>query len=124
MRQGSAFASRLLAKACVPELEARLVAMLVESLTHLDDDQIAALRQQWNEPQHPIEIASAFALTSEQRASLESALETIGGRPLPVDFTRDEALLAGIRISIGAWVLAANVRDELQGFAEIANVPR
>ncbi len=29
-------------------------------------------------------------------------------------------LLAGLQVIVGAWVLAANVRDELAGFAELS----
>jgi F-type H+-transporting ATPase subunit b len=34
-------------------------------------------------------------------------------------FEQDSKLLAGVRINIGAWQLAANLHDELKGFAEL-----
>jgi F-type H+-transporting ATPase subunit b len=43
------------------------------------------------------------------------------GADAKVRFEQDAALLAGLRIRIGAWVLGANLRDELQGFVELAH---
>ena len=36
-------------------------------------------------------------------------------------FEEDSDLLAGVRISIGSWTLGANLRDELEGFAELSD---
>ena len=41
---------------------------------------------------------------------------------VPVNFDQDEKLLAGLNITIGAWLLQLNVRDELQGFTELLHV--
>jgi F-type H+-transporting ATPase subunit b len=38
-----------------------------------------------------------------------------------VQFEQDSELMAGVRISIGAWVLGANLRDELEGFSALAH---
>ena len=40
------------------------------------------------------------------------------------DFEQDSELLAGVRITIGAWVLGANLQDELKGFAELAHADK
>ena len=37
-----------------------------------------------------------------------------------VDYQQDSELLAGVRIMVGAWVLGANIHDELQGFSELS----
>ena len=55
---------------------------------------------------------------------LETALRKVSGLSVPIRFIQDETLLAGLHIVIGAWVLTANVRDELKGFAEFASAPR
>ncbi len=44
------------------------------------------------------------------------------GLSAPVFYEQDAKLLAGLNITIGAWVLQLNVRDELQGFMEFAHV--
>lgn len=124
LQQGAAFSSRLLGQASGPELETRLLTLLLAGLSELSETQMSSLRQQWGEPPDTIEVSSAFALSAEQRQKMEEALHRISGLTIPVRFTQDTELLAGLRIVIGAWVLAANVRDELIGFAEFAHAPR
>jgi F-type H+-transporting ATPase subunit b len=119
LQQGASFSSKLLGQAAGPELEGRLLQMLVDELAGLTDEQRTPLREQWGE-HSGIDVASAFDLTSAQRAQLTSALQALVD-PAEVQFRRDPALIAGLRIEIGAWVLAINVRDELKGFAELAS---
>jgi F-type H+-transporting ATPase subunit b len=124
LQQGAVFASRLLGQACGPELEKQLMDVLLDELGRLSEEQTGALRQQWGETPERIEVGSAYPLSDAQRQHLESALRQASGLDVPIDYVRDEELLAGLRIVIGAWVLAANVRDELRGFTEFAHVPR
>lgn len=124
LQLGGAFSSRLLGQTCGPELETRLLNLLLDELNGLSGQQTAGLRQQWGEPPQTIEVRSAFTLDAEHRQRLEVALHKVSGLSVPVQFIHDETLLAGLHIVIGAWVLAANVRDELKGFAEFARAPR
>ena len=124
LQQGAAFSSHLLGQTCGPELETRLLNLLLEELNGLSEQQTADLRQQWGEPPQMIEVGSAFALDAEQRQRLEAALHQVSGLSVPIRFIHDQTLLAGLHVVIGAWVLAANVRDELEGFAEFARAPR
>jgi F-type H+-transporting ATPase subunit b len=124
LQLGAAFSSRLLGQTSGPELEGRLLTLLLEELSGLSEQQTTGLRQQWGEPPRSIVVSSAFTLSAEQRQRLEVALHTVSGLSVPVRFINDETLLAGLHIVIGAWVLAANVRDELKGFAEFARAPR
>lgn len=120
---GATFSARLLETASGPELEARLVALLLDELAALPEKQVAGLREQWGAPPQTIEVASAFPLDAGARERLESVLRQVSGLSVPVTYSVDEELVAGVRIVIGAWVLAANVREELGGFAELALVP-
>jgi F-type H+-transporting ATPase subunit b len=124
LQLGAAFSSRLLGQTSGPELEGRLLALLLEELSGLSEQQTTGLRQQWGEPPQTIEVRSAYELAAEQRQQLEVALHHVSGLSVPVRFIHDGTLLAGLHIVIGAWVLAANVRDELKGFAEFARAPR
>ena len=124
LQLGAAFSSRLLGQTSGPELEGRLLTLLLEELTCLSEQQTTGLRQQWGEPPQSIEVSSAFELAAEQRQQLEVALHQVSGLSVPVRFIHDETLLAGLHIVIGAWALLANVRDELKGFAEFARAPR
>lgn len=118
MRQGAAFSTRLLEQAAGAELEARLVNLLIEDLGALPAEQSDRLREQWAECRQ-IDVASAFALSAEQRERLVSSLHAAGSTSAEVTFRRDPALIAGLHIVVGPWILAANVRDELKGFAEL-----
>lgn len=120
LQGAAAFSSRLLAEASGAELEARLVAMTLEALDGLSESALTKLRTQWGSDISSIEVASAFELSPAERGALEQRLTRICGASVPVRFRRDEALLAGLQIEIGAWVIAANVRDELKGFAELS----
>lgn len=124
LQQGAAFSSRLLEQAAGPELQARLLTLLLEELARLSDSQLADLKQQWGTPPDHIEVSSAFPLSDEQRQQLTDALHRSCGLDCPLRFSEDDSLLAGLLITVGAWILAANVRDELSGFAEFAHVPR
>lgn len=124
LQNAAAFASRLLVQACGPELEDRLVGLVLEELPRVPQERLQALRQQWGERPARIEVRSAYELPGERRRALEQGLQGLTGLDLPVQFGRDADLLAGLEIEIGAWVLAGNVRDELKGFAEFAHAPR
>jgi hypothetical protein len=66
-----------------------------------------------------VEASSAYPLAPERRAALESALAPLVGDGTSWTYTEDPELIAGLRIAFGAWVLRANLRDELETFAEV-----
>jgi F-type H+-transporting ATPase subunit b len=127
LQQGSRFATRLLEDCAGPELQARLLALTLDSLRKLPQDQLAALRQQVagsrgaeNETvPAPVMVASAFTLSAQDRTQVEQTLADILQHKVHCDFSEDVSLIAGLNIAIGPWVLGANVRDELQGFAAL-----
>jgi len=124
MQQSAQFASRLLAEATGPELEMRLLDLLLDNLTTLTPEQITALRTQWGQPPASITVASAYPLPEDRKQRLQEKLAEVTGLNVPIQYTQKTDLLAGLRITIGAWILNANVRDELQGFVEFARVAR
>ena len=69
-------------------------------------------------------VKSAYPLPDNRRHELEDALRKVTGLNLPVQYAQDPELLAGLQIAIGAWLLCANVRDELTSFAEFAHATR
>lgn len=124
LQQSAQFAARLLAQATGPELEARLMDLLLDGLASLSSDHIAALRTQWGEPPEAIMVASAYPLSEDRQQRLEETLTGVTGLSAPVKYEQNTDLLAGLRVTIGAWVLHANVQDELKGFAEFAYAAR
>lgn len=124
MELAAMFSSRLLRAASGPDLEARLLILLTDDLSKLSDDRLLDLRQHWGEEPVSIDVESGFELSQAQQAHLIDVLHRTSGLDCPLQFTRNADLVAGLRITIGAWVLAANVRDELSGFMEFAHVTR
>ena len=121
LQQGAQFASRLLAQASGPELETRLLSLLLDGLAGLSSEQVTKLRTQWGEVPESILVASAYPLTADQRRLLEEVLVKVSGLNVPVRFQEEPELLAGLRISIGSWMLHTDVRHDLSGFAEFAH---
>jgi len=119
--QGASFATRLLKDASGPDTEARLVEMVITELSELPAERIATLSNSIGKAPETIVVASAFPLANDQRKRLEQALATVATPTTAVRFEQKGELLAGVQITIGAWVLAANLRDELTGFAELAH---
>lgn len=119
LRQGAAFSGRLLEQAAGPELEDRLLNLLINDLEALPTEQRDRLREQCDESSSAIDVSSAFVLSEDQQQRLTAALQEVTGLKTGFRFRRDAELVAGLRVAIGAWVLAANVRDELEGFAEL-----
>ena len=67
-------------------------------------------------------MITAFPLTDAQRHRLKQALVKVTRPNMPFRFEQDSELLAGVRIIIGAWVLAANLQEELKGFTALVHV--
>lgn len=121
LQQGAEFATRLLAQASGPELEIRLLDLILDDLSRLSADQIAAIKTQWGEPPEDIMVSSAYPIPQDKRQNLEQALTSSTSLTVPVRYEQNPDLLAGLRVTIGIWVLHANLRDELKSFAEFAH---
>ena len=65
-----------------------------------------------------MKITSAYPLDTAQRETLCQACRTVAGRDIVCEFLEDRNLLAGLRVSLGSWVLRANVQDEMSFFVE------
>jgi F-type H+-transporting ATPase subunit b len=123
LAQGAQFAVRLLALAPGPQLQESLLALLLQQLGTLQTEQREALRSDAGAAAGRIRVTSAYSLDGPVRERLQQALDGLIGAPVAVQFDEDRDLLAGVRISVGAWVLQANVKDDLAGFARMAHEP-
>ena len=115
--QGAAFSARLLSRVATSELEARLYALLLEDLRGLRAEDKRAVADAAAAPGLQIKVQSAFALDAARRAELAQALSEVAGKTLPVEYIENPVLLAGFQVSIGPWILHANLRDELKFFS-------
>ena len=123
LRNGAKFAGMLLHQSTGPELEARLFTLLMDNLTTLPEACKLSLTTLGTKKSVPIKITSAYPLPSEMRRQLEQKLGTLINSQINFQYHQDEALIAGLRMDIGAWMLNANLQHELIGFAEFDYEP-
>lgn len=116
--QGAQFAARLLTRIAVPELEVRLVGLMLDDLAHLPEETLQALRAACRDAGHKITVTSAFPLAEPQRRALLQGFMDLAQQRVIGEFKENERLLAGLRIDVGSWVAHANLQDELKFFVE------
>jgi len=112
----TAFAGRLLARFAGPALDARIVDLVIEDLTTLPAEQLQALRAAATQHDARLDIDSASALTPETVERLRRAIGSVLGAEPAAVTQIDPALLGGVRIALGPWVLQASLADELAFF--------
>jgi len=121
LAQGAQFSARLLSLAAGPELQHRLLDLLMKELTSLPPERLSTLRDAAGKTADGILIASAHPLDDDTRLSLERTLGSALAITAPFHYEQDKELLAGLRVTMGSWVLRANLQDELKSFAELAH---
>ncbi|MGZ8195956.1 MAG: F0F1 ATP synthase subunit delta [Methylosarcina sp.] len=117
---GSRFAGLLLQQAAGPELEGRLFGMLLDHFTVLPEACRLCLETLGHAESVAIKVTSVYKFSADQRQRLEQKFNALLDRPVDFQYFQDAALIAGVRLDIGDWVLHANLKHELAGFAEIA----
>lgn len=111
---GLAFTARLLTRVADPALEARLVTVALEDLNNLPDERRTAVREAVREEAGPPVVTTAGPLAEDLRKAVTDALAALLGREAAPEFREDKALVAGLRVSLGPWVLKASVADDLE----------
>lgn len=119
LAQAARFAARLLSRIAGPEVDGRLAALALEELSALPAERQQQLRDALAGSEPSLRVASAYPLGKTQRTQLAQAFERLLGRPVTCEFVEDRTIQAGLRITVGAWVLQANLNDELKFFSEV-----
>lgn len=114
--EGARFAASLLSRLASLDLEERIRRLMLEDLPLLSDQQLQALRAV--DQTVGVEVTSAYPLEASQRTGLNEALDHLAGKSVICTFKQDPELMAGLRLSIGPWMLRASLRDELHFFTE------
>lgn len=121
LQLGASFASRLLQSLSGPELDLRLQRLFIEQLAALSGDALRELREGWQRADARIDVVSAQPLDAEREQAIRAALEErLGKRDGQWRILCDASLIAGLRVSVGGWILEANLRDELRFFTDAA----
>jgi F-type H+-transporting ATPase subunit b len=112
LKNAAKFAGVLLQQTVTPELEVHLAQLLLERLTTFDFSLSSG--------ETVIKVSSVYPISAEFQQQLEERFATLISAPLTFDYQQDANLIAGLRIELGSWVLNANLKHELSGFAELA----
>jgi F-type H+-transporting ATPase subunit b len=113
---GGRFVSRILQRLGSPQLEDALVEAALDDLDRLPAADIEKLKTAL--AANGLEVVSVFPLSDGWRQALEDRLGQLAGQAVHPVYRQEPALLSGLCIHVGSWVLAANLRDELKFFRE------
>jgi F-type H+-transporting ATPase subunit b len=117
LSQGSQFTASLLSRVAGPELETKLIGAMMEDWSRLPQHQVDAIRSALPANARG-RVTTAFLLEQGSREALVKKVEGRLDRTFEWEFSEDRNLLAGLRVSLGGWVLRGNLQDELKFFAE------
>jgi F-type H+-transporting ATPase subunit b len=117
---GARFAARLLERLAGPELEERILQLLEEQLSGLPEAQVADLQRALQANHQVIRVTSAYPMHQTRRQSLQQMLERRLGEQIHCSFHEEPRLIAGVRLSLGDWLLDANLQHELRAFLDTA----
>lgn len=119
---GARFVAKLLEKLASEEIQTRLIELLMAELKDLHPEQMETLAAMTeNGRPAAAQVVSAYPLDEKQQAVLKQYLDTLLSHSLQYTWVQDAQLLAGVRITLGPWVIHANLHDELKTFAAIAH---
>lgn len=110
------FASRLLSRVASPELDLKLVEMLLSDLDHLPEQQKGAITDALDRGEAIVRVATAHQLSEQIKEQFETRFRKLFPTAQTISYSEDPALLAGIRVIAGPWNLAASLLDELAFF--------
>lgn len=115
------FAARLLSRVATPELDTKLVKMLLEDLSNLPEQQRDAIAETLDTDEAIVRVVSAYPFSEKVLKLFEERFRELFPTAKKFNYTEDATLLAGIRVIAGPWNLAANLKDELAFFRGGAN---
>ncbi len=115
--QASVFAARLLERIADAKLDERLVDVLAADLASWPPERVDPLAEAARTAGGRISVTSAHALPEATRARLARALSERLGIECRPEYAENEALLAGLSVAVGPWLLQADLRDELRVFS-------
>lgn len=113
------FSTRLLKRLAGPQLEDKLIQAFIEDLANICASQVDNINAQLENDDN-VQIQSAFPMSQEQQQLIIDHLQQKLRKPFNCTYLQQPELLAGLRVQIGSLNLQANLRDELNFFAEVA----
>lgn len=121
IKQALEFISRLSKEVACPELEGKILELVTKQISLAGRESLPSVATQSWERGAAVRVRSAYSLTEPQRDTLATVLKGKLGTEAPIEFGVDQNLLAGLEITIGSYVMRANLRDELEYFSVMGN---
>jgi F-type H+-transporting ATPase subunit b len=121
MTQALEFTSRLLSELASPDLEGKIVDLVIKQISSAKTQAFPVTLPQSQDHRAAVQVRSAYSLAEQQRNALSGALKRRLGADVSVVFDVDQKLLAGLEVAVGSFVLRANLRDELEYFSATRN---
>lgn len=119
--QAARFSAKLFSRLAGPDVEQRLIGCFIDDLKNLPAIQQHTIQASLASANNQLQIASAYPLDQSVCDQLETLLKSIFKQAPEIQYIQDKELIAGLRVTLGAFVLQANLKDELQSFARFAH---
>lgn len=117
----SRFAAKLFADLSGPEIERRLLKLFVDELHAMPEERRHNIQSDAENASGEISIHTAYQVDPADSRMLESAMQKLIGNDIAINFIQTPELIAGVKVIIGAFVLQANLKDELNDFARFSH---
>jgi F-type H+-transporting ATPase subunit b len=116
--QAAQFCARLLGRLATPHLETQIIEMFLDDLKQYDQTKFSSVNHM-NGVQPAVTISSAYQLSDLQQKQITQALQTKLDINQNISLAVDPSLISGIKVDLGQVSLNANIKDELEYFAEV-----
>lgn len=117
LEQGGRFVAKVLSGLAGPELESKIIELMLTEMAQLPEEQLSAIRSALLQDT-PARVTTAYPLGENLRESLTQMVQRLAGRELRCEYVEDPDVIAGVCVGLGGWVLRANLRDEMKLFSE------
>jgi F-type H+-transporting ATPase subunit b len=113
-----AIARKTLSDLAGTSLEQRMTEIFLGNLRELNDAQITELKSAFKISSDALRVRTAFKLTAQQSAAIETVIAEILGKQKPVEFIIVPDLVSGIEISCNGRKIAWSIADYLGSLAK------
>lgn len=122
----AAFVSAYLKRLATPALEAAIIDMFLADLATQSEQARLVLRDGWSEVRNDapvIDVSTAYPLPMALRQRIETQLSELMGQAAKVEWRVDPSLLSGICAHLPGHQLEASLRQGVDAFATMPNLP-
>ncbi|HNQ92565.1 MAG TPA: F0F1 ATP synthase subunit delta [Alphaproteobacteria bacterium] len=116
LQQGGVFAAKFLERMAGPELDEKMTEIFLSDLGGWTDDRRNDLVSAAKSMGGAVTVTTARQLDDAVKYEFEKTLAQNLGTELAFAYEQDPSVLSGLRISVGPWVIKADIASELAFF--------